>query len=82
MEAKDGSIGFDLEAIFDEVIHLKKIAYTMSDGRQVTTTFDAFGNKTKVITAFDAEKENPVEMQRDGWQAILNSFKEYTEHSD
>lgn len=79
MEAKDGSIGFDLEAIYDEVINLKKITYTMSDGRQVTTTFEDLGDKTKITTAFEAEQDNPVEMQRDGWQAILNSFKEYAE---
>lgn len=79
MEAKDGSIGFDLEAIYDEVIDLKKITYTMSDGRQVTTTFEDIDSTTKVTTTFDAETENPIEMQRDGWQAILNSFKGYTE---
>lgn len=79
MEAKDGSFGFDFEAIYDEVVTQKKIVYTMLDGRKVTTTFEAVGNATKVTSIFDAEKENPEEMQKDGWQAILNNFKKYAE---
>lgn len=79
MEAKDGSFGFDFEAIYDEVIDQKKITYTMTDGRQATTDFKNLDGKTKVITTFDAEKENPVDMQREGWQSILNNFKKYTE---
>lgn len=79
MEAKDGSFGFDFEAIYDEVIDQKKITYTMEDGRQATTEFQNLGDKTKVTTVFDAEKQNPEEMQKDGWQAILNNFKKYTE---
>ncbi len=79
MEAKDGSFGFDFEVIYDEVVDQKKIAYTMLDGRQSTTTFVEEGGKTKVTTIFDAEIQNSVEMQRGGWQAILNNFKKYTE---
>ncbi len=79
MEAKDGSFGFDFEAIYDEVIHQKKIAYTMTDGRRAITNFENQNGKTKVITTFDAENENPVEMQRTGWKAILNNFKNYVE---
>ncbi len=81
MEAKDGSFGFDFEAIYDEVIAGQKIAYTMGDGRQAITTFENQGNFTVVTTAFDAESENPVEMQRDGWLAILNNFKTYAERA-
>jgi uncharacterized protein YndB with AHSA1/START domain len=79
MEAKDGSFGFDFEAVYDEVIDQQKIAYTMGDGRQAITTFEAVDGKTKVSTSFDAETTNPVEMQQQGWQAILDNFKEYTE---
>lgn len=75
MESKDGKYGFDFEAIYDEVIDQKKIVYTMSDGRQAITNFENIGGNTKVTTAFDAENENPVEMQKGGWQAILNNFK-------
>lgn len=79
MEAKDGSFGFDFEAIYDEVINHKKISYTMTDGRQAITTFENLGSKTKVTTTFDAENSNPVEIQREGWQSILDNFKKYVE---
>lgn len=79
MEAKDGSFGFDFEAIYDEVTDQKKITYTMPDGRQATTDFEDLGDQTKVTTTFDAETVNDVEMQRAGWQAILNNFKNYVE---
>ncbi|MEH6763251.1 MAG: SRPBCC family protein [Aequorivita antarctica] len=81
MEAKDGSFGFDFNVIYDEVVPQKKISYTMEDGRKATTTFEDLGGKTKVITTFDSESENPLEMQRSGWQAILDNFKKYTEHN-
>ncbi len=79
MEAKDGSFGFDFEAYYDEVIDYKKIAYSMTDGRQAVTVFEDHNGKTKVTTTFDAEKENPVELQKEGWLAILNNFKKYVE---
>lgn len=79
MEAKDGSFGFDFEAVYDEVIDQQKITYTMLDGRQAATSFEKNGNSTKLVIVFDAESENPVEMQRGGWQAILDNFKKYTE---
>lgn len=79
MEAKDGSFGFDFEAIYDEVVEHKKIVYTLGDGRQVDTVFEALGDSTKMVTVFDAEEQNPLEMQKGGWQAILNNFKKYTE---
>lgn len=79
MAAKDGSFSFDFEGTYDLVEQHKRIAYTMSDGRKVSIEFLDQGNSTKVTETFDAESENPVDMQRDGWQAILNSFKQYTE---
>jgi uncharacterized protein YndB with AHSA1/START domain len=79
MEAKDGSFGFDYEATYDEVVGKEKFIYTMPDGRQVTTRFERLGDKTKVIITFDAESENSEEMQRGGWQAILDNFKKYVE---
>lgn len=79
MEAKDKSFGFDFECIYTEVINLKSINYTMGDGRTAHTTFESVNNGTKVKTIFDAEEMNPVEMQKNGWQAILNNFKNYTE---
>ncbi|MGZ5218841.1 MAG: SRPBCC family protein [Chitinophagaceae bacterium] len=79
MEAKDGSFGFDFGGVYDEVRNNEYIEYTMSDGRKVKITFSANGNTTKVVESFDAETTNPVEMQRGGWQAILDNFKKYTE---
>ena len=79
MQAKDGSFGFDFEAIYDDIINNEKIAYTMTDGRQATVSFHNLGDKTGVTVTFDAETENPIEMQRDGWQSILNNFKKYAE---
>ncbi len=79
MEAKDGSFGFEFGAIYDEVIDQEKLTYTMGDGRQATTNFENLDGKTKIATTFDAESENPVEMQKAGWQAIMNNFKKYVE---
>lgn len=79
MEAKDGSFGFDFEGIYDEVKTNERIAYSLGDERKVTITFIDQGNETKVIETFDPENQNPIEMQRAGWQAILDNFKKYTE---
>lgn len=79
MEARDGSVGFDFTGVYDEVALHKIIAYTMDDGRQVVVTFKGQGDKTEIIETFDAETENSLEMQRDGWQAIMNSYKKYAE---
>ena len=81
MEAKDGSFGFDFGGIYDEVIEHQLIAYTMEDGRTVKITFEEKEGVTEIIETFDPESENPVEMQRDGWQAILDNFKAYTERN-
>jgi uncharacterized protein YndB with AHSA1/START domain len=82
MEAKDGSVGFDFEGVYDEVKTNELIAYTMGDGRKVIVTFLPAGNTTTVTETFDAETVNPVEMQRGGWQAILDNFKKYTENNN
>lgn len=79
MEAKDGSFGFDFGGVYDEVKTNELIAYTMGDGRKVEIIFTSNGNTTKVTESFEAESENPIEMQKGGWQAIMDSFKKYTE---
>lgn len=81
MEARDGSMGFDFEGTYDVVDHLKMIDYTMDDGRKVSITFEPKGNDTKVVESFEAEDENPIEMQRGGWQAILDNFKKHAEET-
>jgi len=79
MEAKDGSFGFDFGGVYDNVKKNELIEYTMGDGRKVNVAFSSSGDQTKIVETFDAEATNPVEMQRGGWQAILDNFKKYTE---
>lgn len=79
MEAKDGSFGFDFEGIYDEVKVNEIIAYTLGDNRKVRITFNGNGNSTAISETFEAESTNPIEMQKGGWQAILDNFKKYTE---
>ncbi len=79
MEAKDGSMGFDFGGTYTEVKNHQLINYTMEDGREVSTSFESRGNETNVVTVFDAESVNSVELQKGGWQAILDNFKKYTE---
>ncbi|GGH27170.1 ATPase [Sphingobacterium alkalisoli] len=82
MEAKDGSFGFDFEGTYDKIELHREITYTMGDGRKATTLFVEHDGKTKVETTFDAETENDPEMQKQGWQAILNNFVKYTESTN
>jgi uncharacterized protein YndB with AHSA1/START domain len=78
MEAKDGSFGFDFEAIYSDIQEGKSFTYSFG-GRDCTVTFTPVDDQTEVTVSFDPETENPIEMQREGWQAILNNFKQYTE---
>jgi uncharacterized protein YndB with AHSA1/START domain len=79
MEAKDGSVGFDFEGEYVSVELHKQINFTMSDGRNVWISFESHGNTTIITEAFEAEEINSAELQKNGWQAILNNFKAYSE---
>jgi uncharacterized protein YndB with AHSA1/START domain len=80
MEAKDGSSGFDFDGTYEQVKTNELIVCSISDGRKVQVMFTKDDNaRTKMATTFEAERTNPIEMQRDGWQAILNNFKKYVE---
>ncbi len=79
MEAKDGSFGFDFGGVYDEVKINERISYTMSDGRIANVFFTTNGNETKITESFEAESINSIELQRGGWQAILDNFKKYSE---
>ena len=79
MEAKDGSMGFDFAGVYDLVKDYEYIGYHMADGRQVQVFFTEENGQTKVVESFDAESENPIEMQQAGWQAIMDNFKTYVE---
>lgn len=74
MEAKDGSVGFDFAGEYTAVEPGRLIAYRMGDGREVTVEFIAVGNAVTVRETFDAETVHSPEMQREGWQAILDRF--------
>ena len=79
MEAKDGSFGFDFGGVYDQVKEYELIEYTLGDDRKVSIHFTLNGNETKLVETFDAETTHSIDMQRDGWQAILNNFKKYVE---
>lgn len=79
MASKDGVHSFDFEGVYTNVIQHELIEYKMSDGREVKVSFADLGDKTKVTETFDPENMNPVEMQKAGWQAILDNFKKYCE---
>lgn len=81
MEAKDGSFGFDFEAVYNEITNCEKFTYTMTDNRVVDAIFKELGDKTELTIVFDAESENPIDMQQQGWQSILDNFKKYTEQN-
>ncbi len=79
MEAKDKSAGFDFGGTYEEVIEHERITYTMGDGRKVEIDFEDLDGSTRIVETFDAETENTEEVQRSGWQAILDNFKKYVE---
>ena len=82
MEAKDGSFGFDFGGTYDVVKEAEQLAYTLEDGRRVEVSFVDNGGHTEVTEVFEAEAENSIELQRSGWQAILDNFKKYAESAN
>jgi uncharacterized protein YndB with AHSA1/START domain len=81
MAAKDGSMSFDFEGEFTLVKPNEALEYVMADGRKVEITFTETGDGIEIIESFDPETQNPEEMQRGGWQAILDNFKNYVENN-
>ena len=79
MSAKDGSMSFDFYGHYTEIILHKSIKYHTGDDRDVSIEFIDNGSSVQIIETFEAEEVNPIEMQRFGWQAILDNFKKYTE---
>lgn len=81
MEAKDQSFGFDFKGIYDEVFPFEKIKYHLEDVRNVQVIFESIDqNTTKVTEIFEPDPEQPEEMQREGWYAILDNFHKYIEN--
>jgi uncharacterized protein YndB with AHSA1/START domain len=79
MEAKDGSMGFDFEGVYTRIVPGRLIEYRIGDGRQVSIEFREDAGGVVVRETFDAEAQNPPEVQRGGWQAILDNFARYVE---
>lgn len=77
MEAKDGSMGFDFAGHYEAVEFPNCLVLRLDDGRGVRTTFEAVEDGTLVRTIFDPDAAAPISVQRDGWQAILNSYAAY-----
>lgn len=79
MAAKDKSAAFDFTGVYTDVKKHERIAYDMSDGRHVDILFEKTPGGVRVSETFDPESENSAEVQRAGWQAILDNFKAYAE---
>lgn len=79
MEARDGSFGFDFDAVYTEITEGEQFTYEFG-GRLATVVFNESNGQTTITITFDPETENSIELQRNGWQAILNNFKNYTEN--
>jgi uncharacterized protein YndB with AHSA1/START domain len=78
MEAKDGSMAFDYSGVYESVEKHKKIRKRLDDGRLVHISFSEIDGKTELVETFEPDQNDP-ELQRQGWQAILDNFKNYVE---
>jgi uncharacterized protein YndB with AHSA1/START domain len=81
MQAKDGSAGFDFEWTYTNVIVHECLEYDIVDGRHVRIEFNPIPDGVRVVETFDMEQENSEDLQRAGWQSILNNFKQYVEQT-
>ena len=79
MEAKDGSFGFDFSGKYDSIELFSLISSTLDDGRKIQIEFKATDDGVHIIENFEAEELNSLELQKNGWQAILDNFKKFTE---
>jgi len=80
MQAKDASFGFDFVGVYDEIKENELIKYHLEDGREVEIIFERLSDsQTKITENFHPESQNPLEMQQQGWQAVLDNFKKYAE---
>lgn len=79
MAAKDGSMSFNFGGEYTLVEKNKAIEYVLEDGRKVEISFAETPNGIELIQKFDPETQNPENFQQQGWQAILDNFKNYAE---
>jgi uncharacterized protein YndB with AHSA1/START domain len=78
MEAKDGSFGFDFAGTYTRIVPNALIEYAFGD-RAGVVEFAQGEAGVAVRVTFDAETENSLEQQRQGWQAILNNFAKHVD---
>lgn len=76
-EPKDGSEGFDFRGTYSEVEEPAALTLVLEDGRTSRTTFEQRGNETEVTTTFDADDSAPLDLQQQGWQAILDNYRQH-----
>lgn len=81
MEAKDGSMGFDMEGAFTRIDEQERMDFTLDDGRKVSVMCNLTPEGVHVTEIFEAENTFPPEQQKDGWQSILDSFRRYVERT-
>lgn len=79
MEAKDNSFGFDFSGTYEEIVDKKRVVTRLDDNRLVKTEFYIENDSVRIVETFEAEDQNSIELQREGWSAILNNYKLYTE---
>jgi uncharacterized protein YndB with AHSA1/START domain len=80
MEARNGSVGFTISGVYDDVVRNESIAYTLTDGRVVDITFtEVSSERTKIVEVVEPDAQAPIEKQQAGWQSILDNFKRYVE---
>lgn len=79
METKDASMGFDFEGTFTSIQPLVAIEYALADNRKVGVRFNQTESGVRIVETFDAEDEHSAELQRQGWQCILDNFKRHVQ---
>lgn len=85
MGAKDKSESFDFGGTYTNVVASQTIEYDMSvdenetKARHVRIDFSTTPEGTKIVQTFEPEQENSEDLQREGWQAILDNFKKHVE---
>ena len=79
MEAKDGSMGFDFEGTYTEVVPLQRLAYALGEDRLVLAVFSDSDGQTQLTVSFTPDGSFPADYQIEGWQAILNNYKAFAE---
>lgn len=79
MAARDGSVAFDFKGVYDEVVEFDRLSMTLDDGRIIQIQFVDDGDNIMIKERFEPDEETAPELQQEGWQNIIDSFKRYCE---